>query len=181
MPLVIETARCILRPLDETDVSGMFQLDSNAEVLQYLGGKTIANPEQSLAIIKMVRNQYEVNGYGRWAVIKKSSGEFIGWAGLKLVEGEAYLAQPHTDLGYRLLPQFWGRGYGTELAMACCKWGFEALNLESIYAATHQENQGSQKILAKCGFQKMGTFLYEEAPQFWYVLSRNRWKANEHS
>lgn len=172
---ILETDRCLLRPLEETDVSGMFQLDSSPDVLRYLGGKTVSHPDHSLAIIKMVRKQYEDNGYGRWAVIAKATGEFMGWAGLKLVQTEDYLPQPHTDLGYRLLPKLWGQGYGTELALTCCHWGFNQLNLDLLYAATHQENEGSQKILAKCGFEKKGAFFYEGAPQFWYVLTKSQW------
>lgn len=54
----------------------------------------------------MVRQQYVDNGIGRWAVVEKESGLFIGWAGLK-IETNVNDHASFYDLGYRFLPEFW--------------------------------------------------------------------------
>src|SRR5688572_5204127 len=103
MKIFAETPRLILRELHPSDDAGMFELDSDPEVHRYLGGQTVESIDQCRAIIEMVRQQYIDNGIGRWAVIEKSSGSFIGWAGLKLVRT---ITNGHTDfydLGYRLI------------------------------------------------------------------------------
>ena len=82
----IETDRLILRELLLTDDAGMFELDTNPQVHQYLGNNPITTINQAREIIAMVMRQYASNGIGRWAVIEKASGDFIGWCGLKFIQ-----------------------------------------------------------------------------------------------
>lgn len=172
----LETSRCVLRHLEAADAADMFRLDSDPLVMKYLGQSLIKNVAESRKIIEMVQDQYLANGYGRWAVALKDGGTFVGWAGLKLVTGETYFPDTHTDLGYRLLPLFWGKGYASELALACRDWAFTHLNVPALYAATHQENVASQKVIQKIGLTLEGTFDYHSAPQYWYKLAFERWQ-----
>ncbi len=173
---LLETQNCLLRELRESDAESMFRMDTDPLVMQFLGGVKVENVEKSQSIIRMVQEQYTTNGYGRWAVIEKETNTFMGWAGLKRVFGETYYPEPHTDLGYRLIPKFWGKGFATELALACRDWGFRVAGIEALYAATHQNNLASQRIIQKTGLSLEGTFEYEGAPQYWYSLSREKWE-----
>ena len=80
----IETKNLILREFRGTDVDGIFKLDSNREVHKYLGNNPIKTMEEAEKIISFFHLQYKERGVGRFATIEKSSGKFIGWAGLKL-------------------------------------------------------------------------------------------------
>jgi len=75
----IETERLILRPVLDTDVDGMFELDSNPEVHKYLGNMPITNKDQAEKYIELLQQQYKERGIGRWAVIHKETNEFMGW------------------------------------------------------------------------------------------------------
>lgn len=68
----IETQRLILRKLEEEDAERMFRMDSDPEVMKYLG-TPVKNREESKEIIKMIQKQYEENGVGRLAVIEKKA------------------------------------------------------------------------------------------------------------
>ena len=85
MKTSIETERLLLRELLPTDDAGMFELDSNPEVHIYLGNKPVKSIEESREAIANIRQQYLENGIGRWAVILKETGEFIGWFGTDTV------------------------------------------------------------------------------------------------
>lgn len=74
----IETDRLIMRDLLPTDDAGMFELDSDMEVHRYIGQKTVKTINESRAVIGIIRRQYSTNGIGRWAIIEKTSGNFIG-------------------------------------------------------------------------------------------------------
>lgn len=65
-----------------------------------------ATVEDSAEGIARVRQQYIDTGVGRWAVVEKESGLFIGWAGLK-VEANVNGHASFYDLGYRFIPEFW--------------------------------------------------------------------------
>lgn len=157
-----ETARLLCRPLLAGDAPGMFALDSDPAVRRYLGG--IGGPQaaslaDSLATIQFIQAQYAANGIGRWAVLLRATGEFMGWAGLKLVPGPVNNQRDFYDLGYRFLPHHWGQGYGYEAAQAWLTYGFGTLALPRICAYADVHNAGSRRILEKISLQPGGLFV----------------------
>ena len=172
MKIFSETPRLILRELLVTDDKGMFELDSNAEVLKYLYTQPHTKIEQSRDVIAFIRKQYEENGLGRWAVIEKKSGYFIGWAGLKLVTQTINNCTNYYDVGYRLIPRYWGRGYATEVSKASVNYGFNTLKLNLIYATASMHNLASRKVLEKTGLTFIEEFLYDNQPEAWYEIRK---------
>ncbi|KFF03821.1 GNAT family N-acetyltransferase [Chryseobacterium luteum] len=171
----IETERLILRKLEETDVERMFLLDSNPEVMKYIGVPVLTEQSQSLGVIKMIQKQYEENGTGRLAVIEKETGLLIGWSGLKLLTEETNGYKNVLDLGYRYLPESWGKGYALEAAKASLELGFNKMKADVIYACAHCENAGSNHILKKLGFEKTGEFTEPNGICNWYELKREKY------
>jgi RimJ/RimL family protein N-acetyltransferase len=177
----IETKRLILRELHFTDLENMYELHSNVQVHQYLGNKTVNCREQAAEIIDFVRQQYIDNGIGRWAMVLKSTNEFVGWSGLKFNNTITNNQINYHDLGYRLLPKFWGNGYATESAIASLNYGFDILNLNEVFAAAHINNLASNYILKKIGFQLVGVFMYENEMNNWYVINRSLWETKSNA
>jgi len=72
--------------------------------------------------------------------------------------GLKYLPEwEEVDLGYRLLPEYWGIGLATEASRASLRYGFETLQLSRILGLVHPANVRSIRVLEKCGltFEKM--------------------------
>lgn len=161
-----------MRELLVTDCDGLFELDSDPEVHRYLGKQPLVSKDQCLEVIGIIRQQYADNGIGRWAVVEKSTGEFLGWCGLKLVKETVNDHTLFYDLGYRFIKKHWGRGIATESAMASVAYGFNALQLQTIYACADIQNQASQNVLTKLGFNKTGSFYYESEPHYWFKISK---------
>ncbi|WP_165731466.1 GNAT family N-acetyltransferase [Polaribacter sp. 20A6] len=178
MKFHLETKRLLLREFRITDVEGMFELDSNPKVHKYLGKKTIKTKEEAKKMIEFILKQYKENGIGRFAVIEKSSGNFIGWSGLKLNKGTKESLngfQDFIDIGYRFIPKYWKKGYGLETAIACLEYGFNSMNLDIIYGAAEIENIGSNKILQKIGLQFVNEFKEDNELVNWYELKKENY------
>ena len=178
MKFHLETERLLLREFRITDVEGMFELDSNPKVHQYLGKKTIKTKEEAKRMIEFILKQYKENGIGRFAVIEKSSGNFIGWSGLKLNKGTKESLngfQDFIDIGYRFIPKYWKNGYGLESAIACLEYGFKTMNLDIIYGAAEIGNIGSNKILQKIGLQFVNEFKEDNELVNWYELKKENY------
>lgn len=156
-------------------MEGMYLLDTSPQVHQYLGMHLISSKKQAADIIRFVRQQYENNGIGRWTILEKETHTFIGWAGLKRVKEEVNGYSDYYDLGYRLLPEFWGRGIASECAQASLEFGFSHLQLDTIYAAAHCANAASLSILQKMGFTRHNTFFYFGADQYWFSVEKSHW------
>ncbi len=176
MKLPIITERLMLRKLIPNDLDDMFLLDSNPEVVKYVGVPPISHKEESAKMINNILNQYKNNGTGRLAVIEKESNRFIGWSGIKLITYEINGFKNIYELGYRFLPEFWGKGYATESAQASLDLGFNQLNADKIYAYAYVENQTSNYILTKLGFENKGAFIDNGDNCYWYELEKNNRK-----
>lgn len=85
MEVFVQTERFLLREIVPEDEAALYKLDSDVEVHRYLGSKPVKTIEEVREVIKFIRKQYDENGIGRWAIIDKTTGEFVGWSGLKLV------------------------------------------------------------------------------------------------
>lgn len=179
MKFHIETERLLLRKLKESDLDGMFELDSNPKVHKYLGNKPISTKEQAKKYIDFIIKQYNELGIGRFACIEKSSGDFIGWSGLKFNTGEKEELNGHRDfidIGYRFIPRFWGKGYGYESAIACLHYGFTKKNYDIIYGAAEIDNIGSNKILQKIGLKFINEFTFDNKKCNWYELKKTNYE-----
>lgn len=172
MDFIVETERLLLRELQETDAEAIFELDADPEVHRFLGNAPLTNLDQAVPVIQFIRQQYLDNGIGRWAVIEKESGAMIGWSGFKLMLDSVNGHSGYYDLGYRFIRKCWGKGYATEAAKAMVAYGFNQLNLNSIYAIADVGNMESRKVLEKVCMECKGEFIYDDVPHHWFELHK---------
>jgi len=170
--IFLETERLILRELLPSDAEGLFVLDSDPEVHRYLGNKPVTNIQQCRDVIEFVREQYKTNGIGRWAVEEKSSGNFIGWAGLKYFKEEVNQQVNFYDVRYRIYKSYWGKGYATEAAIATVVYGFNVLKAKEIHAMIDTDNEASRRVLEKAGLKHIEPFLFEGDPSDWFKITK---------
>jgi RimJ/RimL family protein N-acetyltransferase len=177
MKFYLETERLILRDILPKDEEAFFEMDSKPEVHIYLGNNPVTNRDQIKEVIQHVRQQYEENGIGRWAVIEKESGNFIGWSGLKLITEYENKHINFYDVGYRLHPTYWGKGYATESAKAALAYGFNELKINDIYGIAHIENKASRHALEKCGLKFIEKFEFQmwKVQCDWLKISKEEW------
>lgn len=180
MQIIAETERLIIRELLPEDATSMFKMDSDPEVHRYLGNDPVKDIEQIRNVISFIRQQYVDNGIGRWAVIEKNSGEFIGWTGLKLMRETVNNHTNYYDFGYRFVKSSWGKGYATETAIPCLKYGFEVLQADAIYAMAEESNTASRRVLQKAGLQFIEMFDYEDTQHAWYKITRDEFITQEY-
>ncbi|MBP6025468.1 GNAT family N-acetyltransferase [Ferruginibacter sp.] len=167
MHIILETPRLILRRFTEADTRLLLQLNSNPEVLKYLHEPLLTTEEQALHVLQnIILPQYK-NNLGRWAIHLKNTNEFIGWCGLK------YRAElDEIDLGYRLMQEFWGKGYAFEAAKHTVDYGFNQLYLKKIVGRAHIDNAASLKILEKTGMQYIKDEVVDNCPVKTFMLSK---------
>ena len=167
---ILESQRLIYRELVPSDDVYLFELDSDPEVHIYLGNNPVKHIDECRNAIADICVQYQKNGLGCLAVILKETGEFIGWAGLKL-EHNVNGHDTHYDLGYRFMKKHWGMGYASEAASFFVNYGFNILKLERINAFADVPNMASRRVLEKAGLTFIETFDYEGDEEAWYEMS----------
>lgn len=129
----------------------MLELNSDPEVLKFTGDKAFSSLDEARIFLENY-DQYSLYGFGRWAVIQKSTGNFIGWCGLK------YSAMTdEVDIGFRFFKAAWNQGFATEAAQKCIELGFDSFGIKRIVGRAMADNIASVKVLEKLGL----TFLKE--------------------
>ncbi len=167
-----ETERLIMRDLLPSDAEAMFEMDSDPEVQRYLGNKPVKHIDEITAVIAIINKQYQDFGIGRWAVIEKATGSFIGWAGLKWIDSTINGHTQYYDVGYRFIKRYWGRGYATEVAKASVQYGLDILKTSAINGIANVDNKASINVLKKAGLLQGDIFEYEDIPHFWFALPK---------
>jgi len=176
----LESDRLLIRPFQLGDEEAMFELNSNPIVQKYTGDVLIKTLEQAKdTLTNVVLKDYKDHGYGRLAVIYKPDNKLIGFTGVKYLPE----ANGQSDLGYRFLPEYWGKGIATESSKMSLKLGFNKLNLKKIIGFTEIENGASTHILEKIGFKltKVDFYPGEEndplkEPVNWFELTKEEYE-----
>jgi [ribosomal protein S5]-alanine N-acetyltransferase len=104
------------------------------------------------------QERYQNNLGGMNALIEKSSGRLVGHAGL-LVQTVDEI--PELEIGYSLLPKFWGKGYALEAAQKCKQYAFETDLSSSLISIISLSNVPSQKVAIKNGMSIQNQTLYK--------------------
>jgi RimJ/RimL family protein N-acetyltransferase len=144
--IILQTGRLLLREMTEADAQHLVRLGQNPNVTKYLPDPPLAGVEEAVRILETVVFPQYANRIGRWAVILRDTGEFIGWCGLKY-----YADVNEYDLGYRYFEEHWGRGYATEAAQAVLRYGIERLRGARIVGKAMVGNARSRRVLEKVG------------------------------
>lgn len=170
MKVLIESERLSFREIGLKDLEVMFQMHSDLEVQRYTGEPPVKSRDEMEVAIRTRLKDYRRHGYGRWAVLLKGRNTFIGWAGL------AFLPEfDEIDLGYRFLPEYWGRGYATEAARAILRYGFDSLLLDRIVAIALKEHKASIRVMEKIGmkFEKYAPYEPGSIDAAWYSMTKS--------
>jgi ribosomal-protein-alanine N-acetyltransferase len=123
------------------------QLWGDLEVTKYFGGPF--SEDEVRKRYKRERARRMVHGYQYWVIELLATCEFVGVCGLQPNNP----ADEIIELGFHLLPKFWGQGLATEAGRAVIPYAFEKYAAKKLVAGHHPDNVKSKKVLDKLGFK----------------------------
>ena len=144
----------------EDDIKLAEALWGNPEVTRFICASGIFTAEDIASRLETEISNERIYHVQYWPVFELSSFDFIGCCGLRPHDDNKY------ELGFHLLPRFWGRGYATETAMAVIDYAFNRLNAKVLFAGHQPENAASAKVLQKLGFIYIGDEFYKPTGLF---------------
>lgn len=158
-----ETPRLLHRVMTTDDAESFFALNSHPDVMRYTGEPPLRSLDEARDAIASYPD-FDTVGYGRWACVLKETDAMIGFCGLKRLDdlGE-------VDVGFRFLPEYWGRGLATEACSASLVFGFKTIGLARIIALVLPENGASVRVLEKVGMRPDGEVEYDGDRALRYV------------
>lgn len=173
---VLVTERLVLRPPHEDDIPELVELAGNRKVADMLARMPHPYGEQEArAFLRAVAERRAGSAY---ALTLAESGAFIGGAGLSPKDQGQY--GEGLELGYWIGEPYWGQGYATEAAHALIDLAFRATEIDRLHVSCRVQNEGSRRVIHKCGFQYAGQGMIDSLAAGRvaverYVLDRRTW------
>jgi [ribosomal protein S5]-alanine N-acetyltransferase len=156
--MLLATERLAIRRLTLEDAPFLLELLNEPSFLRNIGDRGVRSVVDARRYLEAgPLASYHAHGFGLYRVELGDSGEPIGICGL--------LRRPQlddVDLGFALLPRFWGRGYAIEAARRVLRHAWEDVALLRVVAITTPDNRGSIRVLESLGMTFEGTVPWDE-------------------
>jgi RimJ/RimL family protein N-acetyltransferase len=179
MRVPLLTDRLILRDIDEKDASLLFDLDTDPEVMWYIGPWRAPDVGWYRDRIRSVYVPMQAHPWhGLRIVLDSARGEFLGWvfvrpAHLAKDARELDWTQPgEVEVGYRYSRSAWGRGIATEAATPLVQIALADSTITAIVAVAHAGNARSLRVLEKLGLERVGKVMLPDASEPLVKLAR---------
>ncbi|HKV12889.1 MAG TPA: GNAT family N-acetyltransferase, partial [Thermoanaerobaculia bacterium] len=164
----LETERLRLRPFREGDLDDYTALNSDPEVLRYLGcGQEPWDRGRSWRHMAFLLGHWGLAGLGVWVVEHKETGAFLGTTGFAEPAG-----WPGLELAWALARRFWGHGYATEGARAALAYAFEVCRRERLISLIHPDNRASIRVAERLGERLEGRIHHLGREMLCYGIDR---------
>ncbi|MGF1628399.1 MAG: GNAT family N-acetyltransferase [Kiloniellaceae bacterium] len=167
-----ETARLLLRPRRPEDFDACLAMDSDPEVIRYVGAPW-RNAAEHLAFLRRRLAASYPPGLGYWVLVpREDPTQFLGWVMLH----PCAVAGAEVEIGWRLKRAAWGRGYATEAAAPVLAQGFQHGTMAQVVADILPENIASMRVAEKIGLTYKGVVDYQGEPARRYSLTREEFR-----
>jgi RimJ/RimL family protein N-acetyltransferase len=180
---LLETDRLILRNWLEADRELFHEINSDEQVMQFFPMRR--NRYQSDQMMDHVRDGISRNGFGFTPVELKKTGECLGFCGIHYCGEELNLPAGTVEIGWRLSPRHWGKGYASEAAKKWLEFAFLKLDLNEIVSFAVRDNLASIAVMKRIGMtadpkldydhQSVPKHMPELRPHVLYALTKQQW------
>ena len=164
----LQTSRLILRPFRQDDLDRLSELMANPGFMRFSTG--LYSREQTATFLDKLLGWEEKGIPSLFAVILPETGDLLGYCGFYHPEGF-----DDTEIGYRLDPEFWNRGFATEAARSVRDCGFREWKLDRMISLIHPENIPSRRVAEKNGMTLERETTFKGFPTQVFAITRDKW------
>ncbi|KYG91888.1 acetyltransferase [[Bacillus] sp. KCTC 13219] len=162
----LETERLILREISLKDAESIFAYFSNDDMTKHYGMQSFTNIGQAERLIEAFATNFQNKRGMRWGITIKGNHRLIGTIGFNLWSP----VHKRAEVGFEIHPDFWRAGYASEGLQKIVEYGFRELGFTRIGAIVFVENEASNQLLTKQGFEKEGllrNYMYQNGQPYY--------------
>lgn len=154
----VTTPRLVMRGFADADREPFAAMNADPRVMEHF--PTPLTRAESDAFVDRVAAHWAARGWGLWALERRDTGAFCGFAGLWPVRFRAPFTT-RVEVGWRLGTEHWGQGFATEAGGAALGYGFTVLGLPEVVSFTSVTNVRSQAVMRRLGMQREPAWDFE--------------------
>lgn len=149
---VLQRDTVLLRQIRPSDQAAIFQGLSDPQVIRYYGVEYHSFTDTK-AQMDWYQDTWRQGSGIWWAITRPAAEELLGTCGLYNLQAQHRKA----ELGYWLLPAYWGQDLMRPALEAVTGYAFTTLGLHRLEAYVETENAASARLLQKLHFCREGT------------------------
>lgn len=130
-----------LREPRRKDRAAVLDMLQDSQVMRFLGPRRALSEAEADSWFEST-----LAGPTRFAIAQSDTDEFIGFCGIKLIDGV-------LDFGYFIRSEFWGNGIATEACQLAIERLSEEIDIESVQVFIANDNVASRRVAQKLGWQ----------------------------
>jgi len=162
----LETERLIFRDWEPNDLEAFHKICSDSRVMRFVGDAQPWPIDRTRQFIARAIAMSAEHSFCQWPLILRSDSNLIGFCGfVPAVDG--------AEIGWRLAPEYWGRGLATEAARSALHFGFTMLAIPRITATVQAGNRASLRVIEKLGMCRMASFQRSGREVLEYAIARD--------
>lgn len=147
---LLTTERLLIRHWEDTEADRVFfhRVNSEDAMLEFFSLRR--SRDETDALFDLMRGHCAENGFG-WAVAAdRATGKPVGFTGLAKIRNPEVMGAG-VEIGWRYVPEAWGKGLASEAARALLAHGFDEIGLDRIVAFAVTGNQPSIAVMRRIG------------------------------
>jgi RimJ/RimL family protein N-acetyltransferase len=179
---ILYTARLQLEPFAYQHLDGLHEMNQKPEVMRYISGQPKTR-DQTAAGIARAQRCWAAWGTSWWAFIEPTSGRVAGAGCIQRTRREAefpieleIVPVNPLEVGWRLHPDFWGRGFASEAALRMAAFAFNELGALELIAVRHPENTASARVMDRLRMKYRGLERWHGQVLATHALSQEDWQ-----
>ena len=145
--------RVLLRRLRVSDARDMYDYARLESVTRYLLWSPHTDSDDTRQYLSYVQGRYREGTFYDWAIVDRASGKMIGTCGFPQI----YELNASLEVGYVLHPDFWGKGYATEVLGLLLQFAFTTLRMHRVEARCFEDHVASRRVMEKCRMRYEGS------------------------
>ncbi len=139
-----DTDRLAFREWNDDDLDQFHAICSDPQVMQFVADGQAWTKDRTGQFIQFAAEMLREYGYCQWALICKADDKLIGYCGFVKSDND-------SEIGWRLAPEYWGKGLATEAARAALEHGMMTLRFRRVIATAQTANLASARVIEKLG------------------------------
>lgn len=164
---ILTTARLRLEPVADAHFDDLLAMNRLPEVMRFITGKP-DTPDDTLAMIARAKARWAAFGFTTWAIFEAGGTRLIGLCAIMHLGGDPANT---LELGWRLRPEAWGKGYASEATRRIAQFAFDELGTSSVCAVCDPANLASRRVMERLGMRDQGVAVWYERDVAVYALT----------
>lgn len=167
---LIDTPRTTIRRLVSHDLERFVELLCNQKVTDNLAlTEEMKTRDGAANLLSVTINSYDSDSpLLAYAIEHKTDKEFLGITGLNPLEESA------VEIFYALLPQYWHKGFASEVLDSLTKFIFEGTEFKTVSAFITRSNQASIRVAEKNGYTNYGLVENQNFKDLVYLFKKEK-------